>query len=93
VTWPFVLRAVHEAEIAAKDRELAEARAQLAYWRARSELFIDRAAAKAGITHEPVMRNGDDPPIVHPLDPNPLAGFGINVIDSTRHDGRVAGGA
>jgi hypothetical protein len=39
------------------------------------------------------MRNGDDPPIVHPLDPNPLAGFGINVIDSTRHDGRVAGGA
>lgn len=89
--WPFVLRAVHEAEVGALARELAESRRQESYWRARSELFIDRAAAKAGITHEPVMRHAgvEDIP-VDPFAANPFAGIGVSVFDSTKADGRAS---
>lgn len=88
MTWPFVSRRVHDVEMAALARELSEARQQAAYWRARAELFIDRAAARAGLTHEPVMRPVPEVPI-DPFAGNPFAGVGISVIDSTREDGRA----
>jgi hypothetical protein len=67
----------------------AQAESQAEYWRRRAELFLDRAAAKAGVSHEPVMREN---PIagIDPFAANPFGGIGISEIDSTREDGKVA---
>ena len=88
--WPFVLRAVHDVQVEALEREIADLRASKAYWRARAELFIDRSAAKAGLTHEPVMRHAGVADV--PVDPfalNPFGGMGIQEIDTSRSDGRA----
>jgi hypothetical protein len=88
-----MLRATHEARLAEQKSatEIAtfravQAESQAEYWRRRAELFIDRAAAKVGITHEPVMREMNIP--VDAYANNPFAGMGINLIDTTREDGR-----
>lgn len=91
-----MLRATHVAAMAEQKSAIeiatyraAQAESQAEYWRRRAELFIDRASAKAGITHEPVMRDMDIP--VDAFAHNPFGGMGINMIDSTRADGRTAG--
>lgn len=64
------------------EQQLAETRAREDYWRTRCELFIDRAAAKAGLTHEPVMteRSVDQLAGLIPA----LAGAGMTEFDSTK---------
>lgn len=95
MTWPFLFRATHEARMAelAGARDLAvfkaaQAEAQADYWRRRAELFLDRAAAKAGITHEPVMRGPSEVPI-DPFAMNPFGGFSLTEFDSTATDGKA----
>lgn len=90
--WPFVLRAVHTAQMAEAESRVnaahfraAQAESQAEYWRKRAELFIDRASAKTGVSHEPVMR---ETPVDHRVEVSPFMGIGINVIDSTREDGK-----
>jgi len=79
---------VYEVELAAKDRELAEARQHASYWRARAELFLDRAAARAGISHEPIMTGPSDIPI-DPFAVNPFGGLALTEFDSTKTDGKA----
>lgn len=93
--FPILLRAVHDAQLAEAESRVnaanfraVQAESQAEYWRKRAELFIDRASAKAGVSHEPVMR--ETPPAVLDAESSPFAGIGISVIDSTREDGRPA---
>lgn len=88
--WPWMLRATHHGEIARLEerqirleREREHAQAEANYWRKRAELFIDRASAKAGITHEPVMREN---PIagLDPFSATPFAGIALSEFDSTK---------
>lgn len=92
--WPFVLRAVHEAQIAEAESRVnaahfraAQAESQTEYWRKRAELFIDRASARVGLTHEPVMRETPVTPAAMEAS-SPFAGIGLHVFDSTTEDGR-----
>jgi hypothetical protein len=95
VTWPFLLRAVHNAQMAEAESRVnaanfraAQAESQAEYWRKRAELFIDRASARVGLTHEPVMR---ETPVASPSAmeaSSPFAGIGLHVFDSTTEDGR-----
>lgn len=82
-----MLRAVADAESAVLEercvrleRERDEHRRQAAYWQKRAELYIDRAASRAGITHEPVMTETATPP-VEML--SALAGMAMQEFNST----------
>jgi hypothetical protein len=86
-----MLRATHDAEVGrleerliAKERECEHLREGKKYWRQRAELFIDRAAAKAGVTHEPVMRETPVPGL-DPFSAHPFAGIGLSEFDSSKH--------
>ncbi len=98
MTWPLMFRSTHalalEKERAASALaafRAAQAESQAEYWRRRAELFLDRAAARAGVSHEPVMREN---PVagIDPYAANPFGGIGISMIDSTRDDGRAVEG-
>lgn len=87
--WPLMFRATHRAAVAEAQSAVAlanykaaQAEAQVEYWRRRAELFIDRASAKAGITHEPVMHEMQIP--VDPYANNPFGGMGVQFIDSSK---------
>jgi hypothetical protein len=89
--WPFMLRARHDAIVARHEerelrleRERDHAKGEREYWQRRAELFIDRASARTGVSHEPVMR--DTPvPGLDPFASHPFAGIGIGEFDSTKH--------
>ena len=67
----------------ALEQRLADTQAQVTYWQTRCELYIDRAAAKAGIAHEPVMTG--ERTLVDQLAQIPVfGGVGIDVVDSTK---------
>jgi hypothetical protein len=85
-----MLRATHDAALAEVKSQAdtatfraVQAEGQAAYWRQRAELFIDRAAARAGISHEPVMRE-TTPPSTDPFVNNPMAGAFMTSFDSTK---------
>lgn len=92
-----MLRATHEAAIARVESQrdtaafkAAQEEQQRRYWQARAELFIDRASAKQGLTHEPVMRHAEGSGVpVEPFALNPFGGMGISIIDSSRTDGKA----
>jgi hypothetical protein len=65
------------------EEQLADARAREAYWKKRAELYIDRASAKAGLTHEPVM--AERSPVEDIT--SALAGAGMMEFDSTKLKG------
>jgi hypothetical protein len=46
---------VHNLELDALRKELAEVSAERSYWRARGEQLIDAALARAGAIHQPTM--------------------------------------
>lgn len=90
---PFLSRARHDAIVAELRGRLelavfraVQSDAQVEYWRKRAELFLDRASARVGITHEPVMREGGEPRQTEHEAVNSFAGFGVAVIDSTKPD-------
>lgn len=94
---PFLLRSRHDALIAELQGRLdlavfraAQADEQAVYWRRRAELFLDRATARVGITHEPVMREGGEQRnnAVDPMLANAFSGMGMDAFDSTKVDGK-----
>ena len=80
--WDGPTRGEFAIKVAFLEQQLMEATQREAYWRTRAEMFLDRATARAGLSHEPVMRERTPEQILGALPP--FAGAGLMEFDSTK---------